>query len=215
MLKPYNELRKIDVTPYCDERDGILYLNWARCVALLHENGAEIVDWDPVTNEHTMSSLIASEQTFTDKNGMTNRCYETRIIIKIDDKEYPMQAPIMNGANPVKDNSMSQQRLWNSQCRAFVKGVAIHTDLGFDLWLKEENELQKSQKEEDVHHDILKVRERVFETVTGIMKKTGMSEDQLAEKMGKSFEEFKTTLLQYVVLARFEETLINIAKELQ
>ena len=38
----------------------------------------------------------------------------------------------------VKDNSMSQQRVWNSMCRAFVKCVAIHTGLGFDLWLKEE-----------------------------------------------------------------------------
>ena len=45
----------------------------------------------------------------------------------------------MNGANPVKDNSMSQQRVWNSMCRAFVKCVAINTGLGFDLWAKEEN----------------------------------------------------------------------------
>ena len=49
-----------------------------------------------------------------------------------------MQSPVMNGANPVKDNSMSQQRVWNSMCRSFVKCVAIHTGLGFDLWLKEE-----------------------------------------------------------------------------
>ena len=49
-----------------------------------------------------------------------------------------MQTPVMNGSNPVKDNSMSQQRVWNSMCRAFVKCVAIHTGLGFDLWLKEE-----------------------------------------------------------------------------
>lgn len=33
---------------------------------------------------------------------------------------------------------MSQQRVWNSMCRSFVKCVAIHTGLGFDLWLKEE-----------------------------------------------------------------------------
>ena len=56
----------------------------------------------------------------------------------IDDNVYYMQTPVLNGANPVKDNSMSQQRVWNSMCRAFVKCVAIHTGLGFDLWLKEE-----------------------------------------------------------------------------
>ena len=33
---------------------------------------------------------------------------------------------------------MSQQRVWNSMCRSFVKCVAIHTGLGFNLWLKEE-----------------------------------------------------------------------------
>ena len=33
---------------------------------------------------------------------------------------------------------MSQQRVWNSMTRSFVKCVAIHTGLGFDLWMKEE-----------------------------------------------------------------------------
>lgn len=27
MLKSYDEMRKIDVTPYCEERDGMVYLN--------------------------------------------------------------------------------------------------------------------------------------------------------------------------------------------
>ena len=63
----------------------------------------------------------------------------------IDDKEYEMQTPVMNGANPVKDNSMSQQRVWNSMCRAFVKCVAIHTGLGFKLWIKEEYNKMEAQ----------------------------------------------------------------------
>lgn len=75
---------------------------------------------------------------FTDSKQNTNRCYETRIKVVIDDSEYIMQSPVMNGSNPVKDNSMSQQRVWNSMCRSFVKCVAINTGLGFDLWLKEE-----------------------------------------------------------------------------
>ena len=79
-----------------------------------------------------------TDQTFTDKSGNTNRCYETRIKVVIDADEYEMQSPVMNGSNPVTDNSMSQQRVWNSMCRSFVKCVAIHTGLGFDLWLKEE-----------------------------------------------------------------------------
>lgn len=140
MLKSYAEMRKIDVKPYCKKRDGLDYLNWATCIKLLHDNGAEIVRWEPITDPVTGSSLIMSNQTFTDSKGSTNRCYETRIRVTVDDKEYEMQTPVMNGANPVKDNSMSQQRVWNSMCRAFVKCVAINTGLGFDLWLNEEGQ---------------------------------------------------------------------------
>lgn len=138
MLKSYEEMRKIDVKPYCEERDGLLYLNWAKCIALLHEHGAKEVYWVPIPDEKTGTSLRMTEVPFEDKNKIANRCYETRIKVVIDDKEYEMQSPVMNGSNPVKDNSMSQQRVWNSMCRSFVKCVAIHTGLGFDLWLKEE-----------------------------------------------------------------------------
>ena len=137
-LKSYKEMRGIDVKPYCEDRDGMLYLNWSKCIDLLHENGAEKVYWMPIPDEKTGSSLRMTDQTFTDKSGNTNRCYETRIKVVIDADEYEMQSPVMNGSNPVKDNSMSQQRVWNSMCRSFVKCVAIHTGLGFDLWLKEE-----------------------------------------------------------------------------
>lgn len=138
MLKPYDEMIKIDVRPYCKKRDGLDYLNWATCIKLLHENGAEIVRWEPVPDPVTRSSLIKSDLVFTDSKGNTNRIYETRIRVTIDDKVYEMQTPVMNGVNPVKDNSMSQQRVWNSMCRAFVKCVAINTGLGFNLWLDEE-----------------------------------------------------------------------------
>lgn len=138
MLKSYNEMRRIDVKPYCEERDGMTYLNWAKCIDLLHENGAEKVYWIPIPDPKTGSSLRMTDVVFEDKNKVTNRCYETRIKVVIDDNEYEMQSPVMNGSNPVKDNSMSQQRVWNSMCRSFVKCVAIYTGLGFDLWLKEE-----------------------------------------------------------------------------
>lgn len=137
-LKNYKEMRDIDVTPYCEERDGMTYLNWAKCIDLLHENGAETVYWIPIPDERTGSSLRMTDTVFTDSKNNTNKCYETRIRVVIDDKEYEMQSPVMNGSNPVKDNSMSQQRVWNSMCRSFVKCVAIHTGLGFNLWLKEE-----------------------------------------------------------------------------
>ncbi len=160
MLKSYDELRKVDVRPYLEKRDGLDYLNWAMCVDLLHKNGAEKVYWEPVPNEKTGSSLRMSDTEFKDSKGNTNRCYETRIRVVIDDLVFEMQTPVMNGANPVKDNSMSQLRVWNSMCRAFVKGVAIHTGLGFDLWLKEEyNRMESSVAyTKDNHADEAKVK---------------------------------------------------------
>jgi hypothetical protein len=90
-----------------------------------------------------------TEVEFKDKNGGVNRCYETRIKVVIDDKTYYMQTPVMNGSNPVKDNSMNQNRVWTSMCRAFVKCVAINTGLGFGLWLNEELEQTKVKKFEN------------------------------------------------------------------
>jgi hypothetical protein len=159
MLKDYDELRKVDVRPYCEERDGMLYLNWAKCIDLLHENGAKEVYWIPIPDPKTGTSLRMTETAFEDKNKVANRCYETRIKVVIDNKEYEMQSPVMNGTNPVRDNSMTQQRVWNSMCRSFVKCVAIHTGLGFDLWLKEEMKpFQSGIPQEDAKPTISQIK---------------------------------------------------------
>ena len=150
-----------------------------------------------------------------DKNGVANRCYETKIEIHIDDKVYYMQSPVMNGANPVKDNSMSQQRVWNSMTRSFVKAVAMYTGLGFSLWLDEEETERKQQHEADMYHDIKKVQERVFETVTAIQKKSNMSLGQIAEKMGRTEEELQQFLKQYKILDAVENNLNVILRELK
>lgn len=211
MLSNYDELRKVDVLPYCEERDGMKYLNWSKCIDLLHKNGAEKAYFVPLTTE-TGSSLFMSNESFTDSKGGTNKCYETRIEIHIDENVYRMQSPVMNGANPVKDNSMSQQRVWNSMTRSFVKGVAIYTGLGFDLWLKEEHENVKAVKE-DIYHDIMQVRERVFEKVTTLNKRD-MSLSGIAEALGKTEDELKNYLNQYKILFAFETNLDVLIRKL-
>lgn len=215
MLKPYDELRKVDVTPFVEARDGADYLPYNKCIDLLHEHGAELVYFIPVPNPKTGSSLYETETVFADKNGVTNRCYETKIEIHIDDKVYYMQSPVMNGANPVKDNSMSQQRLWNSMTRSFVKAVAMYTGLGFSLWLKEEENERKEQYMADVYHDINKVQERVFETVTAIQKKGNLSLGQIAEKMGRTEDELTQYLKMYKILYAVESNLNAILKEIK
>jgi hypothetical protein len=214
-LKSYNEMRKVDVTPFIEKRDGADYLPYNKCIDLLHEHGAEVAYFLPVPNPKTGGSLYESETVFEDKNGTKNRCYETRIEIHIDDKVYYMQSPVMNGANPVKDNSMSQQRVWNSMTRSFVKAVAIYTGLGFSLWLDEEEQERKQQFEADRFHDIRKVQERVFETVTAIQKKGNLSLGQIAEKMGRSEDELQQYLKQYKILEAVENNLNVILREIK
>ena len=213
MLKPYDELRKIDVTPFCEKRDGADYLPYNKCIDLLHENGAETVYFLPVPNPKTGNSLYETETVFEDKNGQKNRCYETRIEIHIDDKIYYMQSPVMNGANPVKDNSMSQQRVWNSMTRSFVKAVAIYTGLGFGLWLKEEEDERKAQEQADAYHDIKKVQQRVFETVTAIQKKSSMTLGQIAERLNRTEDEMKQYLNTYMILDAVEHNLNVLLRE--
>ena len=132
-LKKYEDLRKVDVSKWTEKRDGAEYLNWAKVVDLLHENGAETVYFEPIPNKDTGSSLYMTNEVFsTGKDKITNRVYETAVRIVIDDLDFIQRGPVTNGSNPVRDNSMTQQRLWNCQTRLFVKGVAIRTGLGFD-----------------------------------------------------------------------------------
>lgn len=210
-LKSYEELRKVDVSQWTEKRDGADYLNWAKCIDLLHENGAKEVYFVPLTNEKG-SSLFMSDMIFEngyDKGKKTNRCYETRIEIHVDEKVYYMQSPVMNGANPVQDNSMTQQRVWNSMCRSFVKAIAIYTGLGFDLWLKEENRMSKQQEEDISKHDIFKIKERCQILYTSKMK-DGLTTKEIAEKLYKTEDEVKALFSYFDTLSNFERDLANI-----
>ncbi len=210
MLKSYSDLRKVDVSKWTENRDGADYLNWAKVVDLLHENGAEKVYFEPVVNENTGSSLFMTTQEYSDSKGNKNRVYETAVKIVIDDIEFIQRGPVMNGSNPVKDNSMSQQRLWNCQTRLFVKGVAIRTGLGFDLWLKDELKEEKDNWEDDLNkHNIFKIKERCQLIYTQKMKE-GLTTKEIAEKLHKTEDEVKALFSYFDTLNNFERDLANI-----
>ena len=210
MIKSYEEMLKVDVSEYVDKRDGAEYLNWAKVVDLLHENGATTVYFEPIVNPETGSSLYMTEQIFTDSKGNTNRVYETAVKIVIDDLEFVQRGPVTNGSNPVKDNSMTQQRLWNCQTRLFVKGVAIRTGLGFNLWLREEEKNEKENWEDDLsRHDIFKIKERCQQIYTQKMKE-GLTVKEIAERLHKTVDEVKALFSYFDTLSNFERDLSNI-----
>lgn len=208
-LPSFEELRKVDLSDYISKRDNADYINWAVIVDLLHEYGAKVVYFEPIVDE-TGSSLFMSEQTFTDKNGITNRVYETAVKIVIDDLEFIQRGPVSNGANPVKDNSMTQQRLWNSQTRLFVKGVAIRTGLGFNLWSRLEKEDEEKSFEIDINmHDISKIKERTQIEYTRLIKK-GLTTKEIAQKLNRTEDEIKALFSYFDTLNTFERDLINL-----
>ena len=217
MLKSYAEMRKIDVLPFCDHREAkddkgkkiqVPYLNWAKCKDLLHEHGAQTVYFEPCTNANG-SSLFMSDQVFVDKNDIPNRCYEVRVKIVIDDLEFEAQYPLMNGSNPVKDNSMTQQRLWNAQTRAFVKGVAMRTGLGFGLWVSGDEAEDKTPLEDLNSHNLWAIKERMQITYTNAIKK-GMSTSAIAERCGMTEDMVRVFFTYFDQLAEFEKRLASL-----
>lgn len=205
----FEELRKLDLKSYIKQRDKADYVNWAVIKQILHDQGAKKVYFEPIAQENG-SSLIMCDKEFKDSNSNTNNVYETKIRVVIDNLEFEMQGPVMNGANPVKDNSMSQQRLWNSQTRLFVKGVAIHTGLGFDLWSRIEMGEDEENIEEDLNkHNIFKVKERVQEIYTSKLK-LGLTTKEIATKLNKTEDEIKAIFTYFDILSGFEKDLSNI-----
>ena len=141
---------------------------------------------------------------FVDKNGIANRCYEVRVRVTIDDLVFESQFPLMNGSNPVKDNSLTQQRLWNAQTRAFVKGVALNTGLGFDLWL---NDATGAEQEEDLSkHSLDAIKLRFQQTYTQKLQKH-MSVKEIAEGLNMTEDEVKVIFTYFDQLKRFETAL--------
>lgn len=204
MLKPFSEMLKIDVSSRTEKRDAASYLPWAACKILLHDSGAEKVFFVPCVNKNG-SSLFMSEAIFKDKYEVENRCYEVRVKITIDELEFEYQTPVMNGAAPVKDNSMSQQRVWNAQARAFVKGVAVYTGLGFSLWLKDEDTMVK---EDDLSgHSIHAIKERVEQLITLKMQKKDISQKELCDLIDMNEKLFVNTMKAFDNIAELEKRL--------
>lgn len=195
-LKSWKEMYDLDISQYEKTRDGAKYLPWATCLKLLYENGAEKVVIIPQTTD-AGSSLFMSDQTFTDKNGGVNRCYEVMVEVRIDSERYIISYPVMNGINPVRDKAMNQNAVHKAQMRAFVKCVAINTGLGFKLWMDESD----IESDDDLSkHSVFAIRERMQQKCTELVKK-GMSTKEIAGKLGIN----EQSLLQYYLGGVFDE----------
>lgn len=202
MLKSWNELFNLDISKYVKTRDKADYLPWASCLKLLYDNGAERVQIDTLTDRNG-SSLFMCEQVFTDKSGGTNRCYEVRVRVHIDDKCYHLSYPVLNGVNAVRDITMNQNAVHKAQMRAFVKCVAIHTGLGFSLWM---DDADIEEVDDLSKHSIFAIKERLQQAYTRAFKK-GMTTKEIAKAVELTEDEVKTYFTYFDQLNRFEQKL--------
>lgn len=205
--KSFQEMMQVDVSPFIKQRDDksdVDYLPWASCKKLLHDNGAEQVMFWPVPGADG-STLRMSEAIFTDKTGDTNRCYEVLVHIKVDDLEWETSYPVLNGNVPVKDRGMNQLRVHNAIRRAFVKGVAERTGLGFSLWLKGDD--LRTEKEDDLSkHSLAKCKQRLLELVTSKIN-GGIPLKVIADRLGMDEDTLRAKFSLYNELARLEKSI--------
>ena len=200
-LKPYDELVKLDVTPYCEYRDAkddqgkkikVPYLNWAKCVELLHQSGAEVVYYTPLRGQDG-SYLFASREV-ANKDGRKTGCWFVSVEIHIDDLVFTMDAPLMNGSLMVYEDTLNQLRIANCHARAFVKGVAIRTGLGFSLWCAERD---TDPAPDDLSgHSIFAIKQRVEQLITAKLQ-NGLDMDDLYAAMGINRKQFDKIMASF------------------
>lgn len=211
MLRPYSELVKIDVLPYCDMREAkddsghkikVPYLNWAKCVELLHENGAEVVYYTPLKGAD--GSYVFTSREVANKDGRQTGCYFVSVEIHIDDLVFQMDTPLMNGSIVVYDDTLNQLRIANCHARAFVKGVAIRTGLGFQLWV---NDKDTDPASDDLSgHSIYAIKERVERLIT-VKEQRGLEHRDLLTVLGLNDKQFKTLMASFDNIAVLEKKL--------
>lgn len=200
-LKPFSELVNLDVKPYCDTREAkdengkkiqVPYLNWAKCVELLHENGAEVVYYTPLRGPD--GSYLFTSKEVADKNGRKTGCYFVSVEIHIDDLTFTMDMPLLNGTYVVYDDTLNQLRISNCHARAFVKGVAIRTGLGFKLWV---NDKDTDQAPDDLSfHNINAIKQRIEQLIT-VKLQNGLKMDDIYHALGISKKQFDSTMLAF------------------
>lgn len=198
MLKPYSELVKIDVLPFCDKREAkddrgkkvqVPYLNWATCKNLLHENGAESVYFVPLKAPNGSYLFMSAE--VENKDGRRTGCWFVSVEIHIDDRTFTMDMPLMNGSLVVYEDTLNQLRIANAHARAFVKGVAIHTGLGFSLWCSDKD--TETDPDDLSGHSIVAIKRRIETELTAKMQR-GMDMDDILSAIGINRRQFDNTM---------------------
>ena len=97
----------------------------------------------------------------------------------------------MNGSLVVYEDTLNQLRIANAHARAFVKGVAIHTGLGFSLWGNDKD--TESDPDDLSSHSILAIKRRIEMEITAKMQ-SGMDMGTIIRGIGITQRQFDNTM---------------------
>ena len=167
MIKPFREMLGTDLSGRISQKPvfkkdkstgqykqvGTLdYLNWANCLALLYENGAERVLFGNVRSKEDHPLFLI--------NGTTPF---VRVFLEVDGDRRELDYPVIDGAANVTMDKLMQDDVHNATQRAFVKCAAINWGLGLSLWQKEDEDKEKRRTPADdlEFHNIMAIKTRV------------------------------------------------------
>lgn len=215
MLKSFNELYALDLSGYTEIREEngkyFSYLPWNKALVLLHEHGAERVEFVPLYNKDGHSVFVLEDGKGLPSDG-GKRAHdpmapEVHVRVVIDDCVGEFSYPLINGKEVITMGKMNQQLVNSARQRAFVKGVAIMTGLGLSLWEKEDSEPKSNG---DIYmHDAGKLHQRIGEAYAKAMSKVG-DERELERRTGYKAKLYGN-LFQYLEKARdMEEALRHL-----
>lgn len=214
-IKSFRELSHMDISEHVSKKPvfkkdkatgtynkvGELdYLNWADCLDLLHENGAERVTFGNVRSkdDHPVF-LLAGGIPFV------------RVYVEVDGDRRELDYPVIDGSANIGMDKMTQGDVHNASQRAFVKAVAINWGLGLSLWQKEERAADKDRKPQDnlEYHNIWAIKTRVEQFITAKIQ-SGMSMDDILSQMGVTNAQFKNIMKYFDGIAALEQRLSRI-----
>lgn len=213
-IKPFSDLVALDLTENVSKKPvfkknnqggydqvGTLdYLNWADCLVLLYQNGAEKVLFGNVRSGMDHPLFLAN-----------NAVPFVRVYVEVDGDRRELDFPVIDGSNDIRMEKMKQSDIHNATQRGFVKCVAINWGLGLPLWQREDKEEEKRRKPSDnlEFHNIMAIKTRVDRFITGKLQ-SGMSMEDILSGLQLSQTQFNTVMKYFDGIATFEQRLSRL-----
>ncbi len=176
-LKPFNELFNVDISSETVSRPvkrgsdvALDYLEWANCIKLLYEHGAEKVSYG-------MQKNSKGYPCFYNHNGESPF---VTVWVDIDGEVYEEDYPIINGMYPIANPT--QLDINKAKQRGFVKAIAINTGLGLSLWIKEEQVINSdpSLQQETTSNETQTLNDQITRLFARALQKIGDKDELYA-----------------------------------